>query len=106
MLGYFVNQADNPGTKGATANPAEAARAPVRRLQNHQSLRRSIPDGGERNAGIKSNQPSFMLNGESKQINVGQLPRSMNSGRIHDFRVQHTDFIRPEFVDILVTGVG
>ncbi len=68
-------------------------------LQNQQFLRRSFPDRGERNAGIESNEPSFMLNRESKQIYVGQLPRSMNSGRIHDIRIQQTDFIRPELHD-------
>jgi len=74
--------------------------------QNQQFLRRSFPDRGERNAGIKSNEPSFMLNRESKQVYVGQLPRSMNSGRVHDIRIQQTDFIRPEFMDILVAGIG
>jgi hypothetical protein len=68
--------------------------------QNQQVLRRSIPDRGEWNAGNKSNEPSFMLNRESKQVYVGQLPRSMNSGRVHDIRIQQTDFIRPEFMDI------
>ncbi len=43
---------------------------------------------------------------EGKQIHVGQLPRSMNSGRVHDFRVQQTDVIRPEFVDVLLAGLG
>ena len=47
-----------------------------------------------------------MLNRESKQVYVGQLPRSMNPGRIHDIRIQQTDFIRPEFMDILVAGLG
>ena len=47
-------------------------------------LRRSFPDRGERNTGIKSNESSFMLNRESKQVYVGQLPRSMNPGRVHD----------------------
>ncbi len=47
-----------------------------------------------------------MLNRESKQINVGQLPRSMNSGRIHNFRIQQTDFIRPELMDVLAAGIG
>ena len=68
--------------------------------QNQQILSRSLPDRGERNTGIKSNEPSFMLNRKSKQIYVGQLPRSMNSGRVHDIRIQQTDFIRPEFMDI------
>jgi hypothetical protein len=76
------------------------------RSQNQQVLRRSIPDRGERNADIKSNEPSFMLNRESKQVYVGQLPRPMNSGRVHDIRIQHTDFIQPEFMDILVAGLG
>src|ERR1700679_2149576 len=75
-------------------------------LQDQQVLRRSFPDCGERNAGIESNEPSFVLNRESKQINVGQLPRSMNSGRIHDFRIQQTDFIRPELMDVLVASIG
>src|SRR5260221_11718550 len=74
--------------------------------QNQQFLRRSFPDRGERNAAIKSNEPSFMLNRESKQVYVGQLPRSMNSGRVHDIRIQQTDFIGPEFMDILVAGRG
>ena len=74
--------------------------------QNQQFLRCSFPDHGERNACIKSNEPSFMLNRESKQVYVGQLPRSMNSGRVHDIRIQQTDFIRPEFMDILVAGLG
>ncbi len=47
-----------------------------------------------------------MLNRESKQIGVGQLPRSMNAGRIHDIGIQQTDFIRPEFVDILAARIG
>jgi len=36
-----------------------------------------------------------MLNREGKQVDVGQLPRSMNSGRVRDIRIQQTDFIRP-----------
>ena len=47
-----------------------------------------------------------MLNRESQKVYVGELPRSMNSGRVHDIRIQQTDFIRPEFVDILVAGIG
>ena len=47
-----------------------------------------------------------MLNRKSKQIYVGQLPRSMNSGRVHDIRIQQTDFIPPEFMDISVAGLG
>jgi hypothetical protein len=47
-----------------------------------------------------------MLNRESKQVYVGQFPWSMNSGRIHDVRIQPTDFIRPEFMYILVAGPG
>jgi hypothetical protein len=29
-----------------------------------------------------------MLNRESKQVYFGQLPRSMNSGRVYDIRIQ------------------
>ncbi len=47
-----------------------------------------------------------MVNRESKQVYVGQLPQSMNSGRVHDIRIQQTDFIRPEFMDNLVAGHG
>ena len=75
-------------------------------LQNQQFLRGSFPDRGERNTGIESNEPSFMLNRESKQVYIGQLPRSMNSGRVHDIRIQQTDFIPPEFMDVLVAGLG
>ncbi len=47
-----------------------------------------------------------MLNRESQQVYVGQLPRSMDSVRIHDIRIQQTDLIRPEFMNILVAGLG
>jgi len=47
-----------------------------------------------------------MPNRECEQVYIGQLPRSMNSGRVHDIRVQQTDFIRPEFMDISVAGLG
>jgi len=47
-----------------------------------------------------------MLNRESKKVYVGQLPRSMDPGRIHDMRIQQTDFIWPEFMDILLAGFG
>ena len=75
-------------------------------LQNQNSLLRSFSDRGEWNAGIKGDKPSFVLNRESKQVNVGQLSRSMNSGRIHDVRIQQTDFVWPEFMDILVASLG
>ena len=35
-------------------------------LQNQHILRRRFPDSGDRNAGIKSNKSSFMLNRKSK----------------------------------------
>ena len=69
-------------------------------------LCRSLTDRGQRNAGIKGDEPSFMLNRESKQVYAGQSPRSMNSGRVDDIRIQQTDFIPPEFMDILVAGLG
>jgi hypothetical protein len=75
-------------------------------LQNQQFLRRGIPDRRERYAGIESNQPALMPDRESKQINVRQLPRPMNPGRVHDIRIQQTDFIRPEFVDVLAAGLS
>ncbi len=74
--------------------------------QYQQSLRRRFPDRGERNAGIKGDEPSSIPYHEGKQIHVGQLPRSMNSGRVHDFRIQQADFIRPECMDVLVAGLG
>ena len=43
---------------------------------------------------------------EGNQVHIGQLPRSMNSHRIDDFRIQKTDFIRPEFMDVLLAGLG
>ncbi len=43
---------------------------------------------------------------EGKQIHVSQLSRSMNSGRVHDVRIQKTDFIRPEFMDVPLAGLG
>ena len=47
-----------------------------------------------------------MVNRESKQVYVGQLPRPMNSSRVHDIRIQQADIIRPKFMDILVAGPG
>ena len=84
---------------------SSARRANLNGLQNQQVLRRSITDRGERNAGIESNEPSFMLNRESKQVYVGQLLRPVNSVRIHNIPIQQTDFVRPEFMDILVAGI-
>ena len=75
-------------------------------LQIQHILRRSFPDGSDRNAAIKSNKSSFMLDRESEKVYVGQLPRTMNSGRVRNIRIQQTDFIRPEFVDILMAGLG
>lgn len=57
-------------------------------LQNQYVLRPRLPHGGKRDAVIGSNQPSLVLNRESKQVYVGQLPRSMDSRRIHDIRIQ------------------
>jgi hypothetical protein len=57
-------------------------------LQNQLILRRRSPHGGKWNAVIESNEPSFVLNRESKQVYVGQLPRSMDSRRIRDIRIQ------------------
>ena len=75
-------------------------------LQHQQILFRGLPDRCERNAGIKSNDPPPVPNRESKQVYVGQLPGSMNSGRVHNIRIQQTDRILPEFVDSLVAGLG
>ena len=47
-----------------------------------------------------------MLNRKSQKVYVGQLPRSMDSRRIHDIRIQYTDLIRPKFMDIFVAGLG
>jgi hypothetical protein len=74
--------------------------------QNQEILHGSFPDRGERYAGIESNQPALIPNRERKQINVGQLPRSMNPGRVNDVRIQQTDLIRPEFVDVVAAGLG
>jgi hypothetical protein len=47
-----------------------------------------------------------MLNRESQQVYFGQLPRTMDPGRIHDMRIQQTDLVWPEFMDILLAGFG
>ena len=85
---------------------AEAERRPKGWLQNQQIPRCGFPDCRERNAAIKSDEPSIVLNRESKKVDVGQLPRPMDSGRIHDMRIQQTDIIRPELMDILLAGCG
>ena len=97
---------DSPRRILPSMSVSEAEWAAKSCLQNQQILRRSFPDSGERNAGIESDEPCFMLNRESKKVYVGQLPRSVNSGRIHDIRIQQTDFIWPEFMDILPAGFG
>lgn len=74
--------------------------------QYQQILLRRFPGRCERNASIKSDEPSFMPCRKGKQIYVGQLPRSMNPGRVHDICIQHADFIRPEFMDVLLAGLG
>jgi hypothetical protein len=54
----------------------------------------------------KVDEHSCVLDGEGEQVNIGQLSRSMNSGRIRDVRIQQTDIVRPEFMDTLVAGFG
>ncbi len=47
-----------------------------------------------------------MVNRESKKVYVGQLPRSVDSGGIHNPRIQQTHLICPEFMDVLLAGLG
>ena len=47
-----------------------------------------------------------MLYRKCKQVYVGDLPWAMNSARIHDSRIQQTDCIRPELMNILTAGLG
>lgn len=74
--------------------------------QNQDVLRARSSDRGDWNPAIESHKLSGVLNRERKQENVGQLSRSMDSGRIHHVRIQQTDIVRPEFMDILVAGFG
>ena len=69
-------------------------------LQSQQIARRSFCDRGERDAAVEGDEPAFMLNRDGKEVYVGKLPRSMDSCRIDDVRIQQSDIVRPEFVDI------
>lgn len=75
-------------------------------LQNQQVVLRRIPCRGKRNTAIESDEPSFVLYRKSKEVYVGKLPRSMDSRRIDDVRIQQSDFIRPEFMDVFVASIG
>jgi hypothetical protein len=114
MLGCFASQTGNrhrfqavfTGLSWSTSGDAANRSFALFYLQNQQFLRRGIPDRRERYAGIESNQPALMPDRESKQINVRQLPRPMNPGRVHDVRIQQTDFIRPEFMHVLAAALS
>lgn len=47
-----------------------------------------------------------MPDGESKEVYIGKLSRPMDSRRIDNVRIQQTDFIRPEFVDIFPASIS
>jgi hypothetical protein len=96
IAGRFVNCAPRNRSCDARIEP----------LQNQQMAGRSFLDGGECNAGIESDEPSCVMNRKSEQIDVGQLPRSVDSCRIDDLRIQQADFIRPEFMDIFPARGG
>ena len=48
-------------------------RHPNRRLQHRQIVRRRLSNCRERNAGVERDEPSFLLNGKGKKIDVGKL---------------------------------
>ena len=101
-LPYFLGLSRNPRGDAILKRREFGKRS----SQYQESLCRRFPDRGERNPSIEGHEPSSAPNREGKQIQVGQLPRSMNSGRVHDFRIQQTDSIRPEFMDVLLAGLG
>ncbi len=83
-----------------------AAHPRAQLLQNQQIARSGFSDRSEWDAGIESDEPAFVLNREGKEVYVGKLPRSMDSRRIDDVRIQQSDFIRPEFMDIFSARAG
>jgi len=75
-------------------------------LQHYQIVRGRLANRRERNPGVERDESPFTLNGKGKEVYVGKLPWAMDSRRVNNVRIQQTDFIRPEFVDVLLTSVG
>jgi hypothetical protein len=68
-------------------------------------IRGRLSNRSERNPGVERDEPCFILNRKGKEIYVSKLPWAMNSRRINNARIQQTDFVRPEFVDVLLACV-
>jgi hypothetical protein len=69
-------------------------------------MSRRLSNRRERHPSVERDESSFTLNGKGKEVYVGKLPWAMDSRRVNNVRIQQTDFIRPEFVDVFLTSVG
>jgi hypothetical protein len=74
-------------------------------LQHHQITGSCLPNRRKRNTRIESDEPSFMSDRKSKQVDVGELPRAVDSGRVDRIWVQQTYVVRPKVVDFVLTGI-
>jgi hypothetical protein len=75
-------------------------------LQHYQIIRRRLANSPEWNPGVERDESPFMLNGKGEEVYVGKLPWAVDSRRVNSVRIQQADFVRPEFVDALLTSFG
>lgn len=74
-------------------------------LQHRQISRLRLSNRRERNAGVERDEPSFILNGKGKKIDVGKLPWAVNPRRVNNVRIQQADFVWPKLMDIRLACV-
>src|SRR3954468_13373862 len=68
-------------------------------LENYQMLSFRSPHRFARQLGVESNKPAVVPHGQREKIDVGQLTRAMDAGRIGYLLIEQTDVICPEFMD-------
>ena len=57
------------------------------------------PDSVYGNRRIECDELPVMSHGECKQVDIGELARSMNAGRIGDLRIEQADVVGPELME-------
>ncbi len=64
--------------------------------QRHKMRGLRAGHGTQRDALVEAHQPAVIAHGQSQQIQVGELARTMDMRTVKAARVQHTDVVLPE----------
>jgi hypothetical protein len=57
-------------------------------LQYKKILWLGLPNRRQRDLAVKCDKPRLVGDGQGKQINVGELPRPVDSGRVNNLQIQ------------------